>query len=36
MKWVSGFPTNVQKKLPTIVGTICLNDTTTGNGRHYS
>ena len=30
MKWVAGFPTNVQKKIPTIAGLIVLNDTTTG------
>lgn len=30
IKWVSGFPTNVPKKLPTVVGLIVLNDTTTG------
>lgn len=30
LKWVSGFPTNVQKKLPTIAGIIVINDTTTG------
>jgi ornithine cyclodeaminase/alanine dehydrogenase len=30
MKWVSGFPTNVSKGLPTIIGTIILNDPQTG------
>ncbi len=30
IKWVSGFPANVPKKLPTIAGLIIVNDTTTG------
>ena len=30
IKWVSGFPSNVPKRLPTIAGLIVLNDTTTG------
>lgn len=30
IKWVSGFPTNVPKRLPTIVGTLVLNDCETG------
>ena len=30
MKWVSGFPENVQKGIPTIVGLIVMNDCETG------
>ena len=30
IKWVSGFPSNVPKRLPTVAGLIVLNDTTTG------
>ncbi len=30
IKWVSGFPDNVPKSLPTIVGLIILNDCETG------
>ncbi len=30
IKWVSGFPSNVPKKMPTVAGLIVLNDTTTG------
>jgi hypothetical protein len=30
LKWVSGFPSNVPKRLPTIVGTLVLNDCVTG------
>ena len=30
MKWVSGFPENVPKRIPTIVGLIVMNDMETG------
>ena len=30
IKWVSGFPSNVPKRMPTVAGLIVLNDTTTG------
>ena len=30
MKWVSGFPENVQKGIPSIVGLIVMNDCETG------
>lgn len=30
IKWVSGYPENIKKRLPTIVGTIILNDPDTG------
>lgn len=30
LKWVSGFPTNIPKRLPTIVGVLILNDCETG------
>lgn len=30
IKWISGFPTNIPKKLPTIVGVLILNDCETG------